>query len=330
LGASVWLLARMRLGRAEAPIGWRAVGIALVLCAGFAHQGFQRGQITHVLLFTQVAALVLCLRGRFVAAGLLLALGTALRLTPLLPAAVVGLGLLADMRRSGPRPARRFGLAFGLGLCLWLWVVPVVALGSARAAEVNRRWGAVTRSLYIDPPGAQQLLREYKINEFRFKNQAPRRVAATWVGVGTGAAFERERPQLTDRGWAQVEWTAHGIGLLVVGLLAWLAWRHMRGPPGSAFAMGLALAVFAPVLITRYTWPTHELMALPILALLAANAARGVRSARVALGVFLIATLLFYAAHVRGLQLLGAWGPLLFAAAWVFVAVVRGMRQEPA
>ncbi|MDJ0976244.1 MAG: glycosyltransferase 87 family protein [Planctomycetota bacterium] len=329
--ASLWLLHGMPFGGKEgSTLGWRAVLIAGVLCVGFAHQGFQRGQVTHLLLFTQVAALAVCVRRHYLGAGLLLALGATLRLTPLLAAGAVGLGLLAGIRRLGWKPLAQYSGGFVCGLFACLWLIPVLALGTARANEVNARWLEVTHDVYVVQPDPRQLLDDYKINEFKFKNQAPRRVFASWGGKLGGVEFENSLPNLPERGWKAVNVLSRFVGLAVLITIAMLAWVRMNNPGVSQFVATFALAVFAPVLVTRYTWPTHFLMALPLLGVVAWLALRGEQPARRALIYFFAGTLLFYAAHWKPIQIVGGAGPLLIASVMVVVMATKALFRRPA
>jgi hypothetical protein len=315
LGA-LWLLRHMRPATHAPPLGWRPVLLATLLCLGFAHQGFQRGQITHLLLLSQVYALWALLRGRYTRAGLAFSVGAVLRLTPLLPAGVVGLGLLAGLRQLGPKPVVRYGAGLCGGLLVLGFLLPVLVLGAERAHQVNTRWLEETRALYGAEPGELQPLEEtHSINEFRFKNQAPRRVYATWTGWAAGVEFARERPALSAGAWQGVDRAAFWTGLLLLLGCAYLGIRHAR-PGGPAIEwrepalIVLAFAVFAPVWITRYTWPTHELMALPLLALALRTRSRWPVP-------MLVGTLLFYVAHAKSLEVIGAAG-CLFLGSVVF------------
>ncbi len=328
LVGSLVLLRRVPFG--GAPLGWRPVLIAIGLCVGFAHQGFQRGQVTHLLLAIQVGALALCLGRRYALAGLVLAVGIAIRLTPLLPAGAVGIGLLAASRRMGPAPVLRYAGGLAGGLLLTFVLIPTLALGVDRANEVNGRWVDVTYDVYVADAPPDQLLADYKINEFRFKNQSPRRVFATWAGWAKKTDFEKERPLLSERGWSAVNLGGRAIGLAVLIAIAMLAWVRMDAPQMSQFVATYALAVFAPVLVTRYTWPTHYLMAVPLLAVIAWLALRGARPARRALAYFLGGTALFYIAHAKPLEPMGAAGPLLVAATVIVVMATRALFRRPA
>ena len=308
LGA-LWLLRGMRPAAHAPPLGWRPVLLAALLCVGFAHQGFQRGQITHLLLLSQVFALWALLRRRYTASGLALAFGATLRLTPLLPAAVIGLGLLAGIRQLGLQPVARYAAGLLGGLLVLGFLVPMLVLGTDRAHEVNARWLEETRALYGSKPGELQPLEEtHAINEFRFKNQAPRRVYATWVGWAMGAEFTRERPALEAATFEGIDRAAFLTGLLLLVLGAYLGLRHAYpGGPAREWRepalLVLAFAVLAPLWITRYTWPTHALMALPLLALAVQARSRW-------MFVMLAGTALFYAAHAKAFESVGAAGCL--------------------
>ncbi len=314
--AIVWL---RRLGTA-----WPPVIAAAVICLGFAHQGFQRGQVTHILLALQVGALVCLLDRRFVCAGLWLGLGAAIRLTPLLPAYAVGLGLLAAaFTRKGWMPPLRFGGGLAGGLCLGFVLIPWLWLGGARASDVSDRWVEVTQQVY----GANvDLEAEYQINEWRFKNQAPRRVLGTWIGWGQGVDFEKERPLFP--GGEEPAALSVGAGVVTWGLVllaALLAIVFLRDPGGTAYGAVYAAIVLLPVLMTRYTWPTHYLMAAPAIVF---AAQRGVRSAAVI--VLLAGTVLFYAAHAKALEPIGQAGCLMLACVGFLVLLLVRRRREAA
>ena len=306
---AVLALLRFRPVRGGPALGRAALLVAAITCLGFAHQGFQRGQITHVLLALHVAALLSLHRERYGLAGFWLALGGALRLTPLLAAAAVGLGLLACARRRGFGPSLRFGGGLSIGLVLGFVLVPVVALGPARAKAVSARWLDVTSSVYAEN---EALGEGYRINEWRFKNQAPRRVYGTWAGWCEGAPFERERPDLSLAGERIVNGAASGttLALLLLSLLS--GFFFLRDPGTTRYASVFAALTLLPVLMTRYTWPTHYLLALPAVALAAAPLWNGCPLRRTR-WILLAGTLLFYAAHAAPLQVLGEAGCLLLA-----------------
>jgi len=306
LALSIRALARVR----APPVGMRAALAGALLCLPFLHQSFERGQVTILLLGLQVGALAMLLRKRPLAAGVLLAVGGALRLTPLLPAGAAFLGALAGIRAHGLRPPAALAGGVLAGLLLCFVVLPVGVLGPKRAEETHRQWLAATASVFGD---LEDLQEDYAINEYRFKNQAPRRVFSTWAGWATGAAFEREKPALGEGVSGGVDLAAFGVTVLVALLAAGLGWRRLRDPGATGYAATFAVLMLLPVLMTRYTWPTHFVMALPAMAL--AVACRR----RVAWAAFAAGTILFYAAHAKALEPVGAAGPLLLATV-VFLA----------
>ncbi|MCZ6786061.1 MAG: glycosyltransferase family 87 protein [Planctomycetota bacterium] len=289
-------------------VGWRATLAGTLFCIPFLHQSFQRGQVTILLLALQVGALSCCVRGRPFSAGLLLALGGALRLTPFLPAAALCAGALAAAR---PKPALRLGGGLATGVLLGFLVIPLVALGSDGTRQVNRQWVEQSGNLFAGKPGQLEALA--RVNEYRFKNQSPRRVIATWAGWLSGAGFERERPGLSTGAWRTVDLAAYALAA-AFGLWALrLGWSRLRDPAGETFAPALAIVFMLPLFMTRYAWPTHYVMALPAVVL--AHSHGG-------LAVFFAGTALFYLAHVGPLEPIGAAGPLLFGAL-LFVALHR-------
>ena len=133
---SLWALAHEPLGSRGMRLGRRATLLAALVCLGFVHQSFQRGQVTLLLLGLHVGALVAAYRGRFTVSGLLLGIGGALRLTPLLAAACVGVGLLLGARAHGiGRPAR-----FGSGVLVGQGRRQSCARGYGHRAR-RRAWG---------------------------------------------------------------------------------------------------------------------------------------------------------------------------------------------
>jgi hypothetical protein len=249
--------------------------------------------VTVLLLALQLGALHAMTGRRWAVAGVLLAAGTALRLTPALPAAALGLGLLAA-RDGFPRYAGGF-----LAGCLLFFVaVPVLSLGPARATEVTTRWMSRTLDVFAGTPGEQESLDG--INEYRFKNQAPRRVFATWAGWATGATFEKEKPALGAGTERAVDFLAYAVAGACALLALGVGWTRLREADPAAFALVMLL----PLFMTRYAWPTHYVVAVPAVAF---APPRG----RI---VFAAATAAFYAAHAGPLEPLGAAGPLLLGA----------------
>jgi hypothetical protein len=279
-----------------------------LLCAPFLHESFERGQVTILLLAVQAGAFAAAVAQRQFTAGLLLAAGTALRLTPALPAAALGLGLCAARRGW-----QRFACGSAAGLLLGFAVIPAAALGPTRAAEVLVRWTQRSGELFAAEPGGFADLDA--VDEYRFKNQAVRRVLATWTGWALGAEFDREQPALPARGAFAVDLAAYAVagacGLLALGI----GWRRLRRPDPGAFA----LVVLLPVFVTRYAWPTHYAMALPAVAFAPPRARLW----------FALGTAAFYVAHLPHLGWLGAAGPLLLGGALLALALARRGSSAP-
>ncbi|MCC7138474.1 MAG: DUF2029 domain-containing protein [Planctomycetes bacterium] len=305
----------------------RASALALALAGPFVVQTLQRGQVTLFLLAVQAGATLAFLRGRDGRAGALLALGAALRLTPLLPAALLGLAALRAFVRGEHAPLRRLALGLAGGLALTFVVVPLVALGPSRALEVTQRWARSTADVYAPSPGEQaDLARDYDVNEWSFKNQGVRRVAGT---VGARLADEpldaRGRPQAEGREAAADRVALVVAALALAGAVA-LGWRRV-GARGDGDRAALAVAGLLPALVTRYVWPVHLVVAVPLLAEgLRPGAPRAARAAVVGL---VAGTALFYAAHAVGaLRPLADAGVLLVAVAVALVLVATAPAEH--
>ena len=229
------------------PTPFLATGAALALCAPFVGQCLQRGQVATLLLASQVGALVCLRRGRDVTAGLLLAFGVALRLTPLLLAGMVGIACVRRFLAGERKAALRFPAGLLAGLVLAFVVVPVLALGPARAREVTARWLEVGRDVYASEPGRlADLDRDYAIDEHSPKNQGVRRVLATVTGWATGAGFAGGRPALSDTQTRGVDLGAFGVAGAAALLAAILGWTRLRDPASPAFRAAFAVGGLLP------------------------------------------------------------------------------------
>src|SRR5262245_27889814 len=294
------------LARSIGAGGVRATAIALVLASPFLVQSFQRGQVTILLLALQTTAILALVRGHDVLAGFLLAIGVALRLTPLLVAGMVGIACLRSLLRREWRSALRFPAGLGIGLVLTFVVVPVVALGPQRALEVTKAWVSSTRAVYASKPGElADFASEYAIDEWSFKNQGVLRVAYAWAG---GQATDTD----TTRTVHEMEAGVVALGVAAAAAIAalGLGWRRLRDRRSTAFRRALAVGVVLPVFITRYVWPTHLVVVVPLLAeALAPGAARGRRLASAV--VVAAATAAFYLDHLSDAHTLARYGVLL-------------------
>lgn len=323
---SVLALLAALLALARLPgVGGRATVLGVLAAAPFLHQSFERGQVTVLLLAAQVGATVLLVRRREGWAGALLGLGGALRLTPLLLAAAVGLGALAAVRSRGWRPLLHLSGGLLAALVVAGALVPAVALGPARALDVHARWLDRTGSLYAAAPGEYEDLGTVQgINEWRFKNQSPRRVAGTWLGWVADTPFVRERPTLSHAQEAAVDVVGWGVAGLAALLALGLGWWGLRDPSQASFLPVLAVAGALHLFAQRYTWPTHLTALLPALVLAAVAAGRTPRRAA-ALATFVLGLLAFYGAHaLDALQPLAAAGCLALAAGVLLLGVARG------
>ena len=310
--------------------GRASVALALLVCLLFVGQTFQRGQVTTLLLALQVGALALLARRREALAGVVLALGVALRLTPLLPAGVVGVACLRRLVRGDGLAALRFPIGFAAGLVLWFAAVPAALLGPSRALDVTKRWLEVGGEVYASAPGKlADLSGAYGIEEHIYKNQGVRRVAATWSGWTSGAPFEGERAELGD-GWASVDRFAFAVAVVVGALALLVGWRAFGDPASRSTRLAYAAACLAPVLVTRYAWPVHYAVAIPFLAECLASPRRS--AARLGFFVLLAGTVLFalgYLGSAAALRLPARAGVLAIATIAAIVLAIDRRRHAP-
>ena len=325
LGLALVLTARA-IGR---PTGPASVAVAFAVCVLFVGQTLQRGQVTTILLAIQVGALALLAARREFLAGVVLALGVALRLTPLLPAGLVGIACLRRLFRGDGWRAMKFPAGFVGGVVLWFAVVPVCLVGPTRALDVTKRWVEVGREVYAAEPGAlADLAGDYGIEEHIFKNQGVRRVVGAFVGWGTCAPFEGDRPVLGDH-WATVDRLAFWVALAVGALALVVGWRSFGDPSSPTSRLVYGAACLAPVLVTRYAWPVHYVVAIPFVA--EAYAVTGGRRPRRAFWCFVAGVVLFalgYLGKADLLRLPARAGVLLLATALAMALALRGRRAD--
>ncbi len=300
------------------PPGGRAAALATLAASPFLLQTLQRGQVTILLLATVAGALALLLRRRDALAGVVLALGGALRLTPFLVAGMVAIGGLRAVRSRGASDALRFPLGLLGGTLLWFVAVPGVLLGPRRAIETTSLWLSRTQEVFGAEPGEAVPLDA--VDEFSFKNQGVRRVVAAWTGR------ERAGPERL----AGVDLAAAAVALATLAAAVLLSLRAGRDRADPRWRVVYAIGAFLPVFVTRYAWPTHFVLVVPLLA--EATLRRGETPARVAILAFVGGTALFYAGHLAALRALPEAGVLLVGsgvAALAMAATTRRARADP-
>jgi SAM-dependent methyltransferase len=317
--------AGLSLARAIGPGGTRATAIAFLLASPFVVQTLQRGQVTALLLATLAGSLLLLLRGRDVLAGLVLAFGASLRLTPLLPGLALAPVLLAGARRTGLSRALRFPAGLLAGLLLFLAVVPAAALGPARALDVTAAFVGGGTRVFAPAPGGADLERDYAITEHIFKNQGVRRVATEWAARATDAPRVDRAPVLPEGAARAVGAVTGAVAAVVLAGLLLFGWRAFRDRGSPSFRRAFALAALAPVFLGRYAWPTHYLCAIPFLAECLAGA-RAFHAGAAA--TFAGGTALFYAGHGEALRAFPDLGCLLLAAGGAALLFARRDRRE--
>ncbi|MCO5168119.1 MAG: glycosyltransferase 87 family protein [Planctomycetes bacterium] len=259
---------------------WDALAAALVALP--AASALLRGQMGPPLLGLCAGAALLLARGRDAPAGALLALATALKVTP-------GALLLAlPLARRGRAAAAAGG---GLVVCLLLLPAPVLGLGGAARACAGAAQvvlGLAAAPGHVDVPGDAPQARDPHIpTNQSLASQAIRRLPE---GGGRAAVV-----------------LLLGAAALAPGLVHAARGRLTRA---------LALLLAAPLVAAPVAWHHHHVVLLPALLLLAHTARAGDRPARAALAAFAALSLLHFAVTpLRPYGLLG-WGTL-----GVFVAL---------
>lgn len=233
---------------------WDALALALVALP--ASSALLRGQLGPVLLLLGAGAILAAARGRDVSAGLLLALGAALKVVP---AALVAALVVRGRWRAV--------LAFAAGLVLWLVVLPAPRLGLEGAARSTHRALGVIVGLGADP--------------------ARLPVAEADPHIATNQALASQVIRRVPPGAARTALLlALAAGTVGVALVS--AWR-------GRLVEALALLLAAPLLAAPIAWHHHHVVLLPALLLLAARARAGGRAARGALAAFAALSLAHFA-----------------------------------
>jgi Gpi18-like mannosyltransferase len=235
LAVGVYLLARQLVGRAAA---LAAGGVCwlfppLVLDSAF------WGQTDVWPLAPGVFAILLMLRRRWIAAGLLLALACLLKPQGLLLAPVALFGALLVPAPQGALTAGRYAAR----------VAKMLLAAAALAAIVTLPWTLADGLHWLDEG--------YLANFGRYPHTTLM-AFNIWYSNGLGPAAEQSPNNLDDRatilGIAKRTWGV-ALALMAMTVLAWFCWQRYRRRP----ALGLVL--FAGLwLWTAFMWPTqvHE------------------------------------------------------------------------
>ncbi|HMP03813.1 MAG TPA: glycosyltransferase family 87 protein [Gemmatales bacterium] len=224
IGASVALTFRALQWRLS---GWWVLPIvALVVAFNPFYQQCMQGQLGGVLLFLLTLAWLMERSGRFMTAGALLGLATAIKLFP----GFLVLGLLVRGR--------------------WLGVIVATLVWAALQAAA---WGVLGGETFRDYvtvvlPG---------LNEFRTHVTNSSILAfghKLFVGDAAGHVLPLWHAPV-------LAWLLAGaLGAIVAGLALWLAWRSRSGP---ALDMAIGANVAAMMLLSPLTWDHSLLMVVP-------------------------------------------------------------------
>lgn len=248
-----------------APAPWPLAGAALLFAVWPVGSTIRWGQIGTILLYLLLVGYRLVRAGSrrdVVLGGALLAIAAALKLTPLLPAAVA----VAQPALGGD--ARRAALAatgLTIGLALGLFVVPAAAVGWSANLSYLARWSQrVAAEETIDPrhrrsahlAGNQSLANG--LNRLRGRDAAGARtplnltvsLALLALAVAAWAASTRRGDATASAaGWSlacavtclvtPIAWTHHYV-LFIPAVLLVPVWLHRRGRPAAALVFATA------------------------------------------------------------------------------------------
>lgn len=238
-----------------------AAAAGLALAARPVMGDLLHGNVNLWILFLAVAAVVCYRAQRDVAAGLLLSLAIACKLTPALLAAYFA------WKREW-----RLTAATAVGLALWLLVVPAAFLGWDRNLSLLEHWADVMVWPYAAEGKVETLQTNqsaagllYRLFTHTDVSQTPWRASFVSISV------------------ADVDPDALGwiwMGLVAIAMLAlgWVCRGRVDDRRGWRLWHELGLVMLAMLLVSERSWKHHFVWLLPIGLVLAASAARLGRS----------------------------------------------------
>jgi hypothetical protein len=302
----------------------------------------QRGQVGVVLLYFLLLGcrLILVSQSRWLVllGGVVLALPVAIKLTPLLPAAVLAGGLLfRDLLWNKNRPSntshsqrdwRGALTCVGgcLGLLVWLLAVPAMTVGGDANAQMLRTW--VARVVSNNDVGVE--------NDFHYRSKRNQSLANGVWRLGNFVAYQAGWSEVSDERVDQPnvisvlmpmdESQARFIAPLVslIGLVA-LTWLMLR----AAYAHDLRLwpAIFglgclASLVVSPLSWGHHYAIAWPAALFVPAILYQQGKTATAQRMVWSFAAL--FLLHYIGLNFAGRIGLLgIGAGVWFLAAVYQ-------
>jgi hypothetical protein len=264
-------------------LGWLAaatVALPVMNC-------LQRGQVGVVLTYLLLAGLRLVvasetIRGVFMG-GVALALAVTIKLTPILPAGVLALALLARAWRNhrgyaeaiaeglsrGPMHRAAATITGGLaGLILFVLVIPGFVVGHAANIGHLQTWG--TRVVTNEEVGID--------NDFNARSKRNQSLANAVQRLGNRLAFaagagpdDRLVDDLAQQSTkmpmenAAVDFVLGGVAVGLVALLLVAGWRIAACGDAVSLAALFGLACTATLLVSPISWGHHYVVWLPAL-----------------------------------------------------------------
>lgn len=259
LGAMMWFYAKVGMAiacflwafRCVAEAGWTmpdwAKGLTVLLGLHPVLGDLSHGNVNIFIAFLVMAMLELIRRNRDLAAGIVLGLAIACKVTPalFLPYFV--------WKRSGKMVAASLA-----GLALWLFVVPGAIFGMERNVTLLTSWfdGMVRPFLVEGQVTSEHANQSIPGVVFRLLTSEPSVVGYDEDDRPFGAEFHN----FTDIGEPAAKWVIRGCqGAFVLAVVA-LCWAPLarRGPrSGVWFAAECSLIVLGMLLFSERTWKHH-------------------------------------------------------------------------
>lgn len=315
----------------------------------------QRGQVGVLLIYLLLlgARLVLTSSSRAIIllGGIVLALPVAIKLTPILPAAVLCGGLLVGELIFRKRLATRtdietdsqqtaplrgvFSCCGGLvGLSLWILFVPALAVGWKTNMRHLDTW--VARVVSNDQIGQDNDFNARSKRNQSFANGVRRLGNFALYSFGVGPYDQLVDDLANGNEVMPMESRAVKLALLafvagLLGLMAWQVIRHSAQPTASGVLAIFGLACTATLVVSPISWGHHFVMCWPALIFVPGSMTDGrnvLAARRFAIGATVLLVGHYIALDITGRVGFLGIGMTLWCAAAVWLLTPRRTRAE--
>jgi hypothetical protein len=300
----------------------------------------QRGQVGVVLLYFLLLGcrLILVSQSRWLVllGGVVLALPVAIKLTPLLPAAVLAGGLLfRDLLWNKNRstneqvPQRDWRGALTcvggcLGLLVWLFAVPAMTVGTDANAQMLRTW--VARVVSNNDVGGE--------NDFHYRSKRNQSLANGVWRLGNYVAYQAGWSDVSDEridqpnvisvlmpmDQSQARFFAPVVSLIGLAALTWLMLRAAYAHDLRLWPAIFGVGCLASLVVSPLSWGHHYAIAWPAALFVPALLYQQGKTATAQRMIWSFATL--FLLHYIGLNFTGRIGLLGIGAGVWFLASV--------